>query len=199
MKLSASSPKQKKCKVCRTEFVPRTSTQVVCSYQCSHVHVDELKAKKAASEAKASRVEHRAAKEQQKSRADWIKEVQVVVNTYCRLRDLQAGHGCIDCGKPFEPQKPGGSVDAGHYLSRGSHPNLRFNILNIHAQRKNCNRPGGTTAAAFRLGMIGRIGLEAVDALEADHTPAKWTIEELRAMKSHYAKLVSELKKLSDL
>jgi hypothetical protein len=86
-------------------------------------------------------------------------------------------------------------MDAGHYLSRGSAEHLRFNENNVFGQRKNCNRPGGTTRAAFRAGVIARIGLAAVEALEADQTVAKWTIEDLKAMKKAYQAKLKELKK----
>jgi hypothetical protein len=152
------------------------------------------KAKKEAQEATRKRVEHRDAKARLKSRSDWMKEAQIAVNAYCRARDLKEGHPCICCGKPFEPQRHGGSVDAGHYLGRGAYPNLRFEELNIHAQRKNCNRPGGTTAASFRLGMIARIGLEAVEKLESDHEARHYSIEDLRKIKAEYKRKLKELK-----
>ena len=107
---------------------------------------------------------------------------------------MKAKHDCIDCDKPFEPQKPGGSVDAGHYLSRGSHPNLAFSEQNCFAQRKNCNRPGGTTATAFRLGVIDRIGLDAVEALESDTTPRRYRAEDYRAIRDLYRAKLKELK-----
>jgi hypothetical protein len=120
-------------------------------------------------------------------------EAQVAFNAYVRARDIRAGHGCIDCGKPFEPNKPGGSIDAGHYLSRGSSSHLKFNENNCFAQRKNCNRPGGTTRDAFRAGVEARIGLEALEALEADHHIHKWTKDELRGVKALYVAKLKEL------
>ena len=44
--------------------------------------------------------------------------------------------------EPFEPDRPGGAVDAGHYLSRAVIQSA-FVEMNINAQRKSCNRPGG--------------------------------------------------------
>ncbi len=125
-------------------------------------------------------------KESAKPRNKLQKEAQAAFNKYVRLRDIVAGHGCIDCGKPFEPQKPGGSIDAGHYLSRGSAPHLKFDERNVFAQRKNCNRPGGATRDAFRLGVIARIGLEAVEALEADQSVKKYTDDDFRAIRDAY-------------
>lgn len=65
----------------------------------------------------------------------------------------------------------------------------------MEIKNKSCNRPGGTTAAAFRLGMIKRIGLEAVEKLESDHEPAKHTIPELIEIKRIYTLKAKELKK----
>lgn len=179
--------------VCGETFIPRSSLQVVCSPMCAVYKTAQDKSKKSAKVASEQRVAHRKAKVAAKTRSQWVKEAQASVNAYCRARDMKAGHGCIDCGKPFEPQNPGGSVDAGHYLSRGSHPNLKFNELNIHAQRKNCNRPGGATAAAFRLGMIARIGLEAVEELESSHEPKHYTIDDLKEIKAEYRLKLKEL------
>jgi hypothetical protein len=77
-------------------------------------------------------------------------------------------------------------MDAGHYLARSIAPQHRFTEDNVFGQRKNCNRPGGTTRAAFRAGVIARIGLARVEALEADNAVRKWDREELVALKAHY-------------
>ena len=85
-------------------------------------------------------------------------------------------------------------MDAGHYMSRGSSCQLRFDEANVHGQRKNCNRPGGTTRAAFRAGMIARVGLAEVERLERDDGVHKWTHDELRAIRDEYRAKVKELK-----
>jgi hypothetical protein len=189
--------KQKTCKAlsCKQKFTPARPLQSCCSIKCAIEHSNRTKAKQIASESTRKRKEHREAKQRLKSRSDWVKEAQAAVNAYCRARDIAAGHPCICCGKPFEPQRPGGSVDAGHYLGRGAYPNLRFEELNIHAQRKNCNRPGGTTAASFRLGMIARIGIEAVEKLESDHEARHYSIDDLKEIKAKYSRMARELEK----
>ncbi len=45
----------------------------------------------------------------------------------------------------------------------------------------------------YRLGLIQRIGLEAVEALEADNTIRKWTREELREIAATYRAKRKEL------
>lgn len=180
--------KPKKCKVCRESFEPFRPLQVCCSAGCAIEHAQNARAK-------VERKELKQAKEKAKTRGQWMNEAQAAVNAYCRLRDLQAGHRCICCGKPFEPQRPGGSVDAGHYLGRGAYPELRFEEKNIHAQRKSCNRPGGTTAASFRRGMIERVGIEVVEWLEGKHDPKHYSIEDLKGIKETYNRKARELMK----
>lgn len=126
-------------------------------------------------------------------RGEITAKLQAVFNAYIRARD--ADKPCICCGKPFEPQKLGGSMDAGHYLSIGNSPHLRFNEDNVFGQRKNCNRPGGTTRNAFRAGVLERIGLERLEALESDTAPRKYTRDELFALIDHYRAKTRELKK----
>ena len=180
-----------RCKICGAEFVRVRMSQPTCNdLICRREWIRQKE------RAKAERAALKKRKEAAKRPQDLKSEAQAAFNAFIRYRDLSAGHNCIDCGKPFEPQKPGGSVDAGHFLSRGSHPNLAFNENNVFAQRKNCNRPGGTTAAAFRLGVIGRIGLEAVEALEADTTPRRYRADDYRRIRDEYRAKLRELKQL---
>lgn len=157
--------------------------QSVCDWQCGHALV--LK-RKADVRSKAEKEDIKKRKEAAKRPKTLKAEAQAAFNAYIRARDILAGHGCIDCGKPFEPQKPGGSIDAGHYLSRGSAPHLKFDERNVHAQRKNCNRPGGATAADYRAGLIARIGLNAVEALEADQEQRRYRDDDYRRIRDEY-------------
>ena len=127
-----------------------------------------------------------------KTRGEWIKETQAVFNAFIRTRDQLAGHNCISSGRPLDWS--GNNVDAGHYRSRGSAPHLRFDERNCHAQSKKDNRYLSGNAVDYRIGLIARIGLEAVESLEADQTPKKYTIAELRAIKAHYVAKLKELK-----
>jgi predicted nucleic acid-binding Zn ribbon protein len=166
----------KSCQVCGDPFAPFRSTQRVCGAKCAR-QVPIITRK-------AERAETKARREALKSLGEWTRDAQTALNAYIRFRDRH--QSCICCGKPFEPSKPGGSVDAGHYLSIGSAVHLRFDERNVHAQRKNCNRPGGTTRAAFRAGMIARIGLEAVEALEADQTVKQYRADDLKGIRDFY-------------
>lgn len=173
------------CSQCGQLFAPEREAQVVCKPTCA---MKKVKADKAA-----ERAILQARKEAIKTIADRMQEAQKAFNDFIRARD--AGRPCICCGKPFEADKPGGAVDAGHFISRALAPHLRFTEDNCFAQRKNCNRPGGARHGAFRAGVIARIGLAAVVALEADETPRKWMHQELIAVRALYVGKLKELKK----
>lgn len=176
-------PKPIACKVCGETFTARTTLHRVCSVRCS---VRLKKVEKAEERAKV-----RTVREEGKRLGTLIAEAQAAFNAYIRARD--AGLPCICCGKPFEPMKPGGSVDAGHFRARSVAPHLRFHEDNVFAQRKNCNRPGGTTYAAFRAGVVARIGEERVVALETNNAIHKWTKDEVREIRAKYRAKLREL------
>lgn len=174
----AKGPRQKLCACCRVSFVPMTPMGRACSIKCAISIAEEVRKK-------AERKDDRERKQALKRRADHLADAQTAFNAFVRARD--ADLPCICCGKFSDSTAGvGGKWDAGHYLSRGSHPHLRFDERNVFKQRKGCNRPGGTTAASFRLGVISRIGLAAVEALEADNEPRKYTVEQLIEIKMHY-------------
>ena len=179
------STKPKICKGCGKTFTPRNSFQTVCfNSTCAQkaVRAAKLKALR----------QDRIRKAALKSLRELLADTQDVFNKYIRLRD--AGKPCFDCGMPMEPNKPGGSMDAGHFLNRGTHPQHRFNENNVFGQRKNCNRPGGATHAAKRLGAIERIGLQAVEALEADNYIPKWDRDQLEQIRTTCREKIKALK-----
>lgn len=178
--------KPRKCKSCGACFERQRAMQSVCSPMCA---ADLARAKKE----QAERKQARAKREQLKTRSDWIKEAQVAVNKFVRLRD--AGRGCISCGCSLSDGGTGGGADAGHYRSRGSSPHLRFEVNNIHAQCKRCNRYLAGNAIEFRAGLVVRYGSEYVEALEADQEPRMYGIPELRTIRDTYRALARELEK----
>lgn len=149
--------------------------------------------KKARAEAKVQRVEIKRRKEAIKTIPQLIKEAQVEFNAYIRLRDM--GKPCICCGAPLNAGSVGGAFDAGHYRSTGSASHLRFNEDNVHGQTKKCNRWGAGRAVDYRIGLIQRIGLSRVEALEANNTPHKWTREELIEIRDTYRQKRKELER----
>lgn len=190
--MAARLMKPKCCKVCRVEFVPTKPMQRVCGYDCALTLAQSERAKAEKRAAVRDRRETKAKLDAMKGVPYWMAEAQKAFNTYVRLRD--AGKPCICCGQPLGEGSVGGGYDAGHYRSRGAAPHLRFDERNCHAQRKYCNQYLSGNVVGYRKGLIERIGLEEVEALEADNTVHKWTVDELKEIKARYARMAKELK-----
>lgn len=209
-KKSPPARKQKTCAnpACGTKFAPSRLGQKVCGYQCglAIAPANQQKVRKALDQIERKETKER--KEKLKTRSNFVQEAEKSVRDYRRSFELLIGSGCISCGKSqseinaTQGWKTGGSFDAGHFLGKGARPELRMLPENIWLQCKACNagsskyaRKGETVSQGFRIGLIERIGLAAVEALEADHEPRKYTIEELKALTVHYRAKTRELKK----
>ncbi|MGY2215695.1 recombination protein NinG [Pseudomonas sp. SDO558_S425] len=191
----AKQPKPKKCKnpACGISFPPQRLGQAVCSSKCGLAIKDVNQAKARKSLAQVERREIKIRKEKLKSRGEHMREAQQAFNEYVRTRDQAAGHPCISSGKPLDWS--GNAVDAGHYRSVGSAPHLRFDERNCHAQSKQDNRFLSGNAVDYRIGLIARIGQEAVDALEADQSVRKYSVEQIKDIKAKYRAMTRQLKR----
>jgi hypothetical protein len=129
----------------------------------------------------------RARKVAMKSRAQWLKEAQTAFNAWIRARDAE--QPCISCGRYHD-----GKYDAGHFRSVGAQPALRFHELNCHKQCVPCNQHKAGNVVEYRIRLRQRIGDAAVALLEQDHPPAKFTIEQARAIKAEYVARLKEIK-----
>ena len=178
---------------CAADFIPAQLGQKVCGWACGLAIKDVNQEKARKSLALVERREIKVRKEALKSRGDHMREAQQAFNEYIRTRDQAAGHLCISSGKPLDWS--GNAVDAGHYRSVGSAPHLRFDERNCHAQSKQDNRFLSGNAVDYRIGLIARIGQEAVDALESDQSVRKYTVDEIKAIKAAYRAKTRELKK----
>lgn len=198
MTLTDKTPKQKRCKSpeCRQMFTPANSMQNVCHYKCGLALAKITRESKEAQLAMEDRKSTRERKEKLKTRADYVREAQQAFNEFIRWRDRVAGHACVSSGRPLDWS--GNAVDAGHYRSVGSAPHLRFDERNCHAQTKQENRFLSGNAVDYRVGLIARIGLEAVEALEADQEPRHYTIDDLQRIKADYRARTRELKRKLD-
>jgi Bacteriophage Lambda NinG protein len=186
--------KTKVCRACKAEYAPQKMGQKVCSPPCAMKLVFEQQRKEDKKAKTAERKADAIKREKLKSKAQWAREAQTAFNQFIRERDRHAGHACISSGKPLDWN--GNAVDAGHYRSRGSAPHLRFDERNCHAQSKHDNRYASGNVVGYRAGLIERIGLDAVEGLESDQTPRRYTIDDLRAIKRDYAAKVKELRAL---
>lgn len=195
----------KLCPECRTKFQPTRQMQPCCdkeecrlSFAIRHAEVSIKRRKnRAALAERIAKAEDRKTirikLEAIKPRSVILREAQIAFNRFCRERDRLAGHLCISSGAVLDWS--GNNVDAGHYRSVGSAPHLRFDERNCHAQSKRDNRYLSGNAVDYRIGLIQRIGLDAVEKLEADQTPRKYSIDDLKAIKAHYVAKLKELKR----
>lgn len=194
-------PRPKKCanRACRAPYLPdvKQPWKVWCSDDCALVIALDKLAKQKAAKAKKERAEDKAKKETFKRRNDYVAEAQKAFNAFIRERDKD--QPCICCGRATTAVKGlhTHGFDCGHYRSTGSAPHLRFDERNAHRQMVFCNRYGGGRAVDYRIGLIARIGLEAVEALEADNTPRKYDVEQLKQIKADYQAKLRKLKEQS--
>lgn len=179
MTITYKHPKAKTCEVCERVFVPDRMGQLVCRPACAMARVRNAK--------KAERESVRARKEAIKSKADWAREAQTAFNAWIRARD--EGLPCISCGRHHQ-----GQWHAGHYLSTGARPELRYTESNVHRQCAPCNTHLSGNAVLYRIGLINRIGADAVEWLEGPHELPKWTADDYRAIRDTYRQKLKEMK-----
>ena len=176
--------RQKKCRYCKQTFTPVLPMQVVCGIECA----------KAIAKSKREKVEKandRQKRESLKSRAQWAREAQSAANAYVRLRDDK--DPCISCGRHHQ-----GQWHAGHYLSRGAHPELALDERNIHKQCQPCNVHLSGNQIEYRKGLIARYGVDYVEWLEGPHEAKHYAVEELVAITKLYRAKRRELVKVRE-
>lgn len=182
--------KPAKCKHCR-QRLDRLGEKLhqACVDPWLSANRDKLRAKAV----RAEKRQDRATREAMKRLPDLKREAQTAFNAWIRLRD--AGQPCISCGAP-PPDLSGlhAGRDAGHYRSVGSAPQLRYHSDNVHGQCVACNQWGAGKAVEYRTGLIARIGLARVEALECTNEPRKWTHDELRGIRDDYRAKTKALK-----
>lgn len=182
--------KPKKCKACGITFTPDRPLQCVCDYRCAlalkKVQAEKANKRKAENEAKAHRADRKKAKDSIKSLAEWLDIAQKAFNSYIRARDKHLP--CISCGTTADVQ-----YAAGHFRSRGAASHLRFNEDNVHKQcNRYCNLAKSGNLHGYRPGIIERIGIERVEALENNNHSHKWTIDEAKEIAEIYRKKIKD-------
>jgi len=188
--------KPKTCQQCGSSFIPFLWMARVCSPICASRIVKAEKKVKNTQE----REQFKARKAAIQRKRDLVAEAQKAFNAWVRARD--ADQPCISCDVMNPPMKPGGQWDAGHFMSRGAYPELRFDEDNCHKQCKTCNGGGGkfahkarTVSEQYEERLVDRIGAETVERLKGPHEPKKWTREELIDIKATYTAKARQLKK----
>ena len=143
----------KKCKTCKKYFNPNRPLQAVCSPQCAF----------ALPKGKASKIiklSHRADKkemvEKLMTKGDYEKLLQVEINTL--IREIDKYVPCISSNRHWKK-----TDQAGHYLSRGAFPALRFSLWNIYSQSVSDNFYKSGNQEGFRLGLIKKFGVFPIE------------------------------------
>lgn len=183
-KTSVPILRKRKCKSCGESFRPFTSFAKWCSPECGAA-LGLRKLEK--SKAKEKR-EHRKKLADSKPLSHWVKLTEAVVHAYIHARDR--GLPCISCGTRTTVQ-----WEAGHWLTKAARPELRFDPRNINLQCHRCNEHLSGNQAAYRIGLVAKIGLDQVEELEGPHPTAKYTREGLAQIRKQFAAMKRELEK----
>ena len=186
--MTANPKRPKKCRVCRETYTPSKALQVVCSPSCALLHAAKKRERERKALDKIERKAIREAKERVKSRSEYMKEAQAVINRYVRLRDAHLG--CVSCERSATWQ---GQWHASHYRSRGAAPHLRFNLHNIHKSCSICNNHLSGNIMGYRPELVRRIGEERVALLEASQGRAGFTTDYLKRLKRVFAEKTRRL------
>ena len=165
---------------CGQTFTPSRPMQVACGPLCAVKVGQHLRLQ-------AEKVSDRQKRERLMTLSDWRKKAQAAFNAYIRARD--ADMPCISCGKCH-----GTAWDAGHYLTTGARPELRFDEANCHKQCVQCNQHLHGNLVAYRRRLLARIGREEVDRLEGPTPPRHDTTDGLKALAAEYRSKARALK-----
>lgn len=174
----------KNCRVCEKQFAPFSSTQVVCGLKCAQKIPSITK--------RAVMAAHKARIIALKPLGHWRNELQKDFNAYIRARDAE--FACISCGR-FHM----GQWHAGHYLSTGARPELRFDESNCHKQCQPCNTHLHGNLVLYRIALLAKVGSVEVARLEGPHEPKKYTADQLKAMAAEYRSKTRALLKDRDV
>ncbi len=210
----------RRCKKCGEFSQAESGVKAPAGFFCCHDHAIQFAMEKSAKQrerqaAKARRESETKAKEARKADRQrkmdvkpigyWMKRAQAAFNSYIRARDI--GLPCVSCGaspdavEAAQGWKVGGAWDCGHFLSVGSHPELRFEPLNAARQCKSCNGGAGNytkknwqTAVDYRAELVKRIGADKVEWLEGPHNPKRYRKEDYQEIEALYKRKLKELK-----
>ena len=173
------------CKICKTKFEPQyNSVQMCCTPKCAIEYAKRLKDK-------AWKKEKKVLKESLKTKSDYEKELEVIVNSFIRWRDRDLP--CVSCGAAAGTYK----LTAGHFYPAGSYRNIRFDEDNIHGQCwYNCNKNRHGNLQEYRIGIVSRIGEHGLRELDKRARVARhYSIPELVLMKQEYKEKIRQLKR----
>ena len=171
--------------MCGIPYLPISSFQKACSPKCAVEYAKQQKEKE-------KKKELRVRKEKIKSLTDLMNEAQTEFNKYIRYRDRHLP--CVSCGRMHH-----GQYHAGHYKTRGAHPELRFSEFNTHKQCAPCNNHKSGDIVNFRETLKVKIGEHMLAWVEGPHQSQHWTKEEARGAKQWFKDKLKILKEQNDV
>lgn len=153
---------------------------MVCCFDCA-IKLEADKKEKKWKERK------REFKKKDKTYTQKVNEAKKVFQKWVRLRDKDKP--CISCGTTTSD-----IWDGGHFKKAELYSSTIFDEDNVWKQCRKCNRFLGGNELNYREGLIKRIGLERVEAVEerASERVYKYTDQELEEIKTKYKKLINE-------
>lgn len=162
---------KKRCKHCKSYFDAESMVVVPAGTFCTPGHATEwaLSEKGKTSAEKVRKAINLEAKKAMVPRSKLLSRLQTLVNQWIvHVRDEH--EPCCTCGE----LKAGIKYDAGHMISRGSSPSLRFELTNIHKQCSiKCNVYGSGKRKEYELFIIRKYGKDHLDWLNGPHSSLK--------------------------
>jgi hypothetical protein len=188
-----------KCTYCENYKPPNEGIRVPGGFFCNIDHAIEYanaksikaKNKKTKTKAKQERKHTKQRKKELMTRSQWYNKLQRLVNQYVtKVRDV--GKPCCTCGTT----KPGIKYDAGHFFTRASRPDIRFELTNIHLQCSvRCNQHGSGMRNEYEKFIIEKYGQDHLDwlTLEKDSLKVQFpNWQDIEAEIVRYRKLLRE-------
>lgn len=191
MKTIQKKLKDKKCKFCERPFTPIRPLQQICSYECSILYTKELNEKKEKKEWQKRKKIMSIDAHSQKHK----KTLQNEINKLARMIDEHCNYkNCIDCGKELDYTK---QIDGSHRHNVQGNENIRFNLLNIHSARSECNQHHGGRKEGYIKGLTERYGenvTEEIENLSKKYPLSKFTNKQIYESIAIVRKCQRELK-----
>jgi hypothetical protein len=155
--------KNKKCKACGNNFTPSpfNSLQVVCSKNCEYEYKTKIALNNLKKIKQQDKIRFKELSIEVHSK-DHKKTLQKEINELARMIDQHCEYtSCIDCGKDLTNQ-----IHGSHYKNVQGHENIRFNLLNIHSSRSECNKYHGGRKDGYEKGLVQRYSQDALNEIE---------------------------------
>lgn len=162
--------------------------QKVCGIICAISHAKQQRENREKQSKTEENRKTKAKLDKLKSKSQWAKEAQTVVNKYVRVRD--AAFGCVSCDKPASWA---GQWHASHFRSVGAAPGLRFNLWNIHKACSVCNNHLSGNLASFTPRLIEKIGADRVEWLRNQNAVIRRDVEYFERVKYIFTKKIKRL------